>query len=408
MDDPLPIEALQFGNVVHELCKEACIAGSAPLAKYFHNIKETQGLSGHEPRITNILNKISSNDADVFAPMCPSSLARMRALPTFDTLSNHQKAWHVREPPSPYPFELVNCKKLLRKRYGLKVCRIKERSFNLVGLSCDDYNIWNEAINLGIRRIYNFKLKHIGNKKPCKVEMQLILLDGIPRQNQPWEDFITTSFDIDIVKGVATIDDISNLGKLTFEPCLLQKIRQGMFSYKIRNCIDLNTLISRIKKYLARGFFLADLEFDNDCCKLYRLHAQRKLQCHISSTMCYKWFDDNCLPLGVVTDLLPTIKGFLEEPTYAKRIFRAMQLEQMRLKLERNGWWTSSVTLIHKCELETIVLREHATRCAVLRIERWFLAQKKRISTQDNNKKRSSMDRVDFLLPPAKRLNAAR
>lgn len=215
--------------------------------------------------------------------------------------------------------------------------------------------------------------------------MQLILLDGLPRQDQPWEDFITASFDIDIAKGIATIGDVSAFGKLTFPPSVSQKINHGVFTHTIRNCCDLDTLVRRIQKYLKKGFLLDDLRFSDDCSQTYRLHVARRFHYHLCSTICYKWFGDACVPAGVTKDLLPTIRQFLKEPPHAKRLFRALQLETMRRKFESNGWWSVGLTDIYKCQFDDVILREHAKQCAVSRIENWFLAWKKK-----NKKKRNS------------------
>ena len=379
--DPLPIEALKFGNVVHQLCGEACIAGSAPLAKYFYNLSQQNDSEQLGQPLQKILNNIDCNDVDVFAPLFPRKLAKGRASTTFHKLSRSQQAryldsrhTHPKQNPTKI-FTLMKCELGLWE-HGLEMCDVQQKMFDQKGFCMDQCNIWNEAVNLGIRHIFNFKLRYCINKQPCNVQMQLILLDGHPRQGQSWQDFITGSFDIDIVRGTAKIDDITALGQLDFEPYILDKIHSGVFTYNIRNCIDLDTLVSRIQKYLKRGFQLDNLEFADDCCKLFRLHVMRKLRYHLTSTICYKWFDDSEYPLGVATAVIPIIKQYVQGPAYEKRIFRAMQLEEMRRKFDKNNWWSVGFEKICKHDFENVIRREQTTRWAVLCIERAFLAWK--------------------------------
>ena len=93
--DPLPIEALKFGNVVHQLCGEACIAGSAPLAKYFYNLSQQNDSEQLGQPLQKILNNIDCNDVDVFAPLFPRKLAKGRASTTFHKLSHIQQARYL-------------------------------------------------------------------------------------------------------------------------------------------------------------------------------------------------------------------------------------------------------------------------------------------------------------------------
>ena len=171
MKDPLPIEALQIANVVHELCGEACLAGSAPLAKHFHNIKAEGNTLQHNPTIQKILKKITSNDVDIFAPMFPARLAKVRASSNTHKLSHQQKAMFFRfddedNEENHVAFELAQCETLLGKRYGLQMCDAKQSIYSELGVSYGEYSFWNEALNLGIRNIFNFKLKHVGTDNP--------------------------------------------------------------------------------------------------------------------------------------------------------------------------------------------------------------------------------------------------
>ena len=412
INDPLPIEALQFGNVLHELCGEACIAGSAPLAKYFHNLRQQNDAEELSETLQKILSSIDSNDVDVFAPLFPRKLAKKRASKNFHKMSRKQQARYL-ESRFTYPNRdptkvctLLKCELGLWE-VGLEMHDINQKAFDEQGVSRDQCSLWNEAVNIGIRHIHNFKLRYSKDKKPCNVQMQLILLDGLPPQEQSWEDYITESFDIDIVKGTAKIDDINDLGTLNFKPHLLEKIRRGVFSYNIRNCIDLDTLVSRIQKYLKRGFQLDNLEFANDCSDLFRLHVTRKLRYHLTSTICYKWFEDNGYQLGIATAVLPTIKRFVRGPTYAKRIFRAMQLEEMRRKFEKNDWWSVGHQKLCKDDFEWIVREEQSKRCAVLRIERWLLACKEK-NLRLEESKRVAVLRIERWFLACKKKNAAK
>ena len=226
MEDPVPIEVLNFASVVHELCGEACLTGSAPLTKHFYNIQKGSSAAKLTPAEKKILPRIKSTDIDVFAPFSPSRLAKQRSLACFDNLSVRQRAVYLSSSAGDPDvrmghFTLCECEYLLWKRYGLEVCNVEQKVFTEVGIWLNNHGIWNQAANAGIRNIYNFKLKYTkdqdreGKILPC--EVQLILVDAFPKQGQTWHEFTTDKFDIDIVKGSITIDEPSTLGKVLFE-----------------------------------------------------------------------------------------------------------------------------------------------------------------------------------------------
>ena len=381
MKDPLPIEAMQFANIVHELCGEACLAGSAPLAKYFYNLKHSAPQAVNTCGIQRILDNIDSNDIDIFAPFCPMRLAKQRSHDSFDRLTPREKHCYLRfsfvsEKNCVFGnFMLSDCGYLLWKRHRLQACDIKQRDFTEIGDWFENYNIWNDAAKVGIRKMCNFKLRRI-NGEALEANLQLILVDGHPKQGEEWHHFITSKFDIDIVKGIARIDRGDRLGELVFEEAVFDALREGRFSYTIRNCIDCKTILQRVNKCVDRGFVLASFGFDDSCSPDYRRHIMRDLHCHLGPRLCYKWFSSAGIDVGQTAAVIPSVVKYLKVPPHSPRMLRIMQVEALRSQFQDNDWYSPGCRKVHQVAFNRAIADERKTKYAALFIERWWIASR--------------------------------
>jgi hypothetical protein len=76
--------------------------------------------------------------------------------------------------------------------------------------------------------------------------IQLIFIYALPGPGQSWAHYITSSFDIDIVKGIARIDSTEHLGEINFEEETLKHVQAAKFDYLIQPCIAFDKHLKRV------------------------------------------------------------------------------------------------------------------------------------------------------------------
>ena len=374
MKDPLPMQALLVGHLIHELCGEACITGSSPLTKYFWNLvnKQKSKLSlSHQIIIT----KISSNDIDIFAPMNPRKLAHSRQLDEVGITEGNMQPAELRTIrnqmmlTSEKEFSFQDFDELLFQHHGYIITNHTSKDFDHFGIGENQYFPWNEGAHAGIRCIHNFKLSCLEED----MNFQLILIDAFPLPGETWHHFVTKRFDINIVTGHVEIGDVNTLGKLSFHPTVLDAIDNGVISYAIKPCVCIKTILKRIFKYKQRGFRLIKLSFHSECNKENQLLISRYLHHIFDTRLCMQWFEDagtNQAMAGQVFDdyVSPCLHHY--NPTW-ETSFLAMQQKNFYEYHCTNNWICPSLVKLSEEVAETCILQQSSWK-AKKKLRKWF------------------------------------
>ena len=250
--DPLPKAVLLVGHGPHNVCGEVCVTGSAPAMKHFWKLaRKKESLEKLSVRSKVILQKVKSNDIDIFAPMHPTKIMNCRAQDGRGMTNSVMKDVGVAKARKLLLNEMheeLNFTVFwgaMMENYGFIIASHTERRFDELG-TCEDssYFAWNEAASVGIRCMHNFKIEGLRH-----INIQLMLVDNLPNPGETWHRFITKRFDINIVRGMAEVGRIADLGELFFNEEVFQNINAGCFNFMIRPTMSFKGTLKQTFKH---------------------------------------------------------------------------------------------------------------------------------------------------------------
>ena len=266
----------------------------------------------------------------------------------------------------------------LAKKHHLKVADLKIKECDELGWDDDEYGCWDQAAMLGIRSVFELKLRT--TKRPlwsdtCTIpnKIQIAFVDAIPRPTQTWENFITSSFDMDVVKGVAKIDCRATLGELAFDADVLNAIHTGRFSCTIRPCVAVRSIIKRICKCRYRGFTLESFDFSDECQPDCKHLVMEQFHCIFGGTFCRTVATTFRLvvPEPVIGDyVLPKLLPASSSPAELRRV----QEDHIESCFAARLWRTPGLTKMTRTNLHAS-FRVNARKRAAKKIKKWLLAQ---------------------------------
>ena len=360
MDNPLPLEALQFAHAAYHVCGYCCLAGSAPLAKLLLHLKAITPEHKMSEGLRRVCANIDSRDVDVFVPQYPGRLKLDKQL-SGGLMGSERLDFRLATIMDRHRVE----EELASDQ--INVGHILEVAANLYGITARElpsehmlYTDWNKYSRIGPFVCMNFSLSKGGVEisKP----VQLILCDTFPQNDDSWHKHVVESFDIDVVRCTAVVDDETRLGAIQYNTTVYNDILQGQFSMEVQPGRRFIGILTRMQKYIKRGFKLKCMGFHSDCTtdyesyitgRFYHLYARRAClrefanNTGISNFEAVELVDDNMVRMF---DLPSSLKQSLE--------FWEVWSSNMRLAHASRGWRSTGLGKIPPRIFEREVRRQ--------------------------------------------------
>ena len=374
MSDPLPREVLLVANSIFQLCGEACITGSAPLTKHFYNVWKGSKGNKLSPPVAFILKNNKNNDVDIFAPFSPQRLADSRKFDKLGITNGSMTPLEIAQTRSQYinfqhpKFSFQTFMEFLLNEHGYRVLNHKPTFIDPYSIDERNYWPWSGATSAGIAEIHNFDLF----VKSKQFRMQLILVDSYPPPNQDWLTFITTNFDIDIVKGGVEIQNLDSLGTLLFSPKLICQISSGTFNYVVMPFVTFKQMLKRIYKCTNRGFKLGNLTFHPNCSSAFKRAIMFRLHHLFGPKLCYQWFAQIGINEELARHLLDEhVLPCLVCPRNWDRMFSYVEEQAFRSTFRHHGWMTPGLQR-YSSQLVEEKIRQLRRSTATTKIKTWL------------------------------------
>ena len=372
MDNPLPLEALQFAHAAYLTCGYCCVAGSAPLAQVLVNLKDSMKGQQMSKGLSSVCSHIGSKDIDVFVPAFPNRLDIDRRLcrlsrgpDRFDERARIVKYY------APHPVDVEGILQTALSKYGISA----EEVFELD----ETYKDWKAYCRIGPFRwvIYKLSKDGIELQKP----VQLIICDTFPMDNDTWEEHVIKSFDINVVKCVAKVDEETHLGAIQSSPALLQDISQGEFEFEVQPCRTFIQLLTRMQKYIKRGFKVKSIVFHSDCTKDYEAYISERFWHLHARSLCLNVFSGTVISNNHAIDIVDgTLLKMFDLPSrlWQDHQFCELCSENMRMVHRARHWRTTGLVPVQWLSFQREVWesRKVIRERAGSKIVKWYRAHK--------------------------------
>lgn len=207
-------------------------------------------------RLQWISGKLNPNDIDLFVPKHPDQLI---------------SGWHydnflVEQTNPKENFDVCLLKTLYEtcKTYRIKHTTVTHHTFLGENHTEDTHYDWFYMFN-GLEQKYEFFFQSLTGET-ISAKIQILIINGLPdNSGQEWAEFVTSRFDADIVKGVASITlDPPSVLKIENLPGQTRcNIYSGEMEFKVRSFQSYAHVLGRLLKYSERGFYLRNLTYED-------------------------------------------------------------------------------------------------------------------------------------------------
>ena len=281
---PIPYEVAVFVHEARLLCGDSCIAGSAPLAQYLHSLRGGSGRIGLSlpPGLAALCNTMRHGGIDIFVPRYIGQLNGLaNAPPQMDdaqyerhrdsVLRNNTDPVSVRaiadRVNSRYPE--IGCKFTRYCRWQDQTCRRRRARCRW------KIQQWSQATDI-------YQAHFIRDGRQLGLYVRVFVVAGVPERGQPWWQFITDKFDVNVARCAAQVIALGDeggpdpAGPLEFGTGALRGIHAAQFDYTICPGDTFLTVLSRMRKYMRKGFRLNSVGFHSSCSQEYTDHIKAR------------------------------------------------------------------------------------------------------------------------------------